>query len=325
MRPALPALAVLLSGGCLDFDAPVAPDQAEVRVFEVPKGASASGLAARLEAEGLVPAAWQWKVMLRLDGSGGCVKAGKHEVSGAMGMRALLEELCRSPLPDEVPFTVVEGWRIRDIDAALVAQGWIAPGAYAAVAESKGVPAPFPVPGPTFEGYLFPETYAVVPEQFTVEGFIARQLATFQERFVARHAEGFNGRSLHDVVVMASLLEREEPTPAQRPIVAGILWKRLDARWKLGVDATSRYVLDDWSDRRKFLAQLRDPDDVYNTRLRHGLPPTAIGNPGLVSLEAAMSPVESEFWYYLHDGNGVFRGGRDGAEHAENKRVYDVY
>ena len=165
----------------------------------------------------------------------------------------------------------------------------------------------------------------MVPDTFEVGAFIERQLATFHERVVLKHQDAYGKRTLDEIVVMASMIEREEPTPAQRPIVAGILWKRLDNRWKLGVDATSRYTLDDWSDRRKFLAKLRDPDDPYNTRLLHGLPPTPIGNPGIESLEASIAPKDSEFWYYLHDGNGVFRGAVDLAGHAANKRKYDVY
>jgi UPF0755 protein len=124
---------------------------------------------------------------------------------------------------------------------------------------------------------------------------------------------------------MASMLEREEPTPSQRSLVAGILWKRLDHGWKLGVDATSRYTLEEWNDRGAFLRQLRDANDPYNTRLREGLPPTAIGNPGLVSLEAALAPIESEYWYYLHDADKILRPGRNAAEHEALRRRYNVY
>ena len=94
---------------------------------------------------------------------------------------------------------------------------------------------------------------------------------------------------------MASMLEREEPTESQRPIVAGILWKRLDNKWRLGVDATSRYTLDDWTDERAFRKLLRDPNDRYNTRLHYGLPPTPIGNPSLSALQAVIAPKRASF------------------------------
>jgi len=326
-RVLLPILLGLLLGsaGCLDPEAPADPSRPEPFVFEVPPGASAAGLAEALEAEGLVDSAFWWKVHLRMVEEAGCLKAGRHRVSRAMGKAELLDTLCAAPLPEDVPFTVVEGWRIADIDAALAAKGWIAPGAYAAIAEGKSVPAPFEVHSPTYEGYLYPDTYAVLPDEFSAEAFIRRQLQTFHDRVVVPTAGRLGERDLHDVVVMASLIEKEEPTPAQRPLVAGILWKRLDNDWKLGVDATSRYTLDDWSDRRAFLAKLRDPADPYNTRLHRGLPPTPIGNPGVGSIEAAIAPVETEFWYYLHDSTGTLRPARDLAGHAANKRKYDVY
>ena len=99
----------------------------------------------------------------------------------------------------------------------------------------------------------------------------------------------------------------------------------MDSSWNLGVDATSRYTIDKWNDRKAFLVQLRDPSDPYNTRLRGGLPPTAIGNPAIDSLTAALSPTESEFWYYLHDSQQVLHPSRNSAEHEAYRRKYNVY
>ncbi|MCB9663854.1 MAG: endolytic transglycosylase MltG [Alphaproteobacteria bacterium] len=307
---------------CVDADAPVVPGDDAPFELEVAPGSTATRLTDRLEADGLVPSSFAWRWFLRSTDAG-CIKAGRHEVRRSLSMRELLAELCGPPLPEDVPFTVVEGWRVVDIDAALVAKGWIEAGAYVAVATPAAVPPPFPVPADTLEGYLFPETYGVLPDRFDPADLVRRQLETFQARALPL-LEG-QERSVHALVTMASMIEREEPTPAQRPVVAGILWKRLDAGWKLGVDATSRYGLVDPTDRRAFLVRLRDPDDPFNTRLRQGLPPTPISNPGLASLAAAARPVASEFWYYLHDGQGVFHGGRDAAHHDANRRTYDVY
>jgi UPF0755 protein len=318
------ALLFALLVGCVDATAPVRPGDDAPRILEVPSGASASGLAARLAAEGLVPSEFAWKWYLRST-DGGCLKAGRHEVRGSMSMAQLLEALCGVPIPDDEPFTIVEGSRMRDVDEALATKGWIQPGAYLKAAETKAVPAPFEVTGPTYEGYLFPDTYRIEPKRFTAEELIDRQLKAFHERFVKPNEAAFGARSLHELVVMASMLEREEPTPSQQPIVAGILYKRLAAGWNLGVDATSRYRLDQWNDRQAFLVKLRDPEDPYNTRLRGGLPPTAIGNPGIESLEAALKPLESEFWYYLHDGEGKFHGGKSAAEHEANRARFNVY
>lgn len=318
------ALLLLSLSGCVDPDAPVVPGDDTSFVFEVPKGSSANGLGPKLEAERLIPGTWQWKLFLR-SADASCLKAGKFRVHRSMSLNELLQTLCGTPLADEVPFTVVEGWRIRDIDAALAATGRMEAGAYASVAVPSSAD-PFPVTGSTLEGYLWPETY-MLPADGPIDpaALVQRQLATFQERFLSAHPEGFGARSLNEVVIMASMLEREEPKPEQRPLVAGILWKRIDGGWALGVDATSRYPLDQWNDRKAFLGRLRDPDDPYNTRLRKGLPPTPIGNPSLPSLEAAMAPVDSEFWYYLHDATGTLRPARNAEGHEANRKKYNVY
>lgn len=309
-------------------------------VFEVPAGTSARGLGPALQQAGLVKDAWRWEWFLRTATSGEqeggkCLKAGPHKVSPAMDAPALLTALCGAPVPKDQPFTIVEGWRIREIDAALVAKGWAEAGAFtrAVTTDAGTYTTTYTLPKDNLEGFLYPETYKVEPDVIkTPEGlhaFVQRLLDTFGARFgdeAARaEAAGTLGRPFHDLVVMASMIEREEPSPDNRPIIAGILWKRIDAAWNLGVDATSRYTLADWNDRDAFMVKLRDPNDPYNTRLRPGLPPTPIGNPGEVALRAAMTPKESEFWYYLHDANHTLHGGRNVAEHEANRRKYDVY
>lgn len=325
---ALPALLAGCSLAADHFGAPADPSATAPVVFEVPKGASVRTVAPALESAGLVASADDFVMYVKLTKEGGCIKAGRHELSASMSAGDLIAGMCGVPLANDVPFTVVEGWRIREIDAALVAKGWIEPGEYAALAAQPGrFSAPFPLPADSLEGYLYPETYSVTADRWDTEAFIQRQIDLFTERFAGPHAAAIEAspRSLGDLVIMASMLEREEPKPAQRPMVAGILWKRLDNAWNLGVDATSRYTLAEWNDRQAFLVKLRDPTDPYNTRLRAGLPPTAIGNPAIDSLTAALSPVESEFWYYLHDADQVLHPSRNAAEHEAYRRKYNVY
>jgi UPF0755 protein len=310
--------------GC-DLEAPADPAATAEVMFEVPAGSTARGLGDDLVAAGLLPAEWKWEWFLRLGADGSCIKAGRHRVRASMDAPTLLAALCGAPVPKDEPFTIPEGWRARDIDAALTAKGWIQAGAYLeATRDIAAYTAPFPLPtNGTLEGYLYPETYKVEPDNFQPKELVQRQLDVFAARFGEGRPLGT--RSLHAVVTMASLLEREEPRPTNRPLVAGILWRRIDAGWNLGVDATSRYTLEDWNDRKSFLKQLRDPTDPWNTRLRPGLPPTPIGNPGVVALEAAAAPVASDFWYYLHDADQNLHASRSEAEHEGFRRRYNVY
>ncbi len=311
--------------GCA-LDAPADPAITETRLFEVPAGATARGLGSALAEAGLISAEWKWTWYLRMGADGTCIKAGRHAVSPAMAFGQLLESLCGAPVPKDEPFTVVEGWRIREIDAALTEKGWIKAGEYAlAAASAEGYTVSFPLPKGPLEGYLYPETYRVEPDGFAAKAFVQRQLDTFAARFYTGHEAELGSRTLSDVVIMASMIEREEPTAANRPLVAGVLWKRIGAGWHLGVDATSRYTLEDWNDRKAFLTKLRDPNDPYNSRLRPGLPPTAIGNPGATALAAALHPTESEYWYYLHDSAQVLHPSRNVAEHEAYRKKYNVY
>ncbi len=306
----------------------MAPAGAATVEFTVPKGTSGRGLGTLLASQGLIRDAriWRWHLFRR---GAFAPKAGRHEVSPSMTVAEIATALEGSPIPEDIPFVVVEGWRLRDTDAALAAANLITPGAYIAAASKPGnFTAPFPLPvSGTLEGYLYPETYGVIPGKLDVNALIQRQLNAFAERFYTPNREALSksGRTLHEVVVMASMLEREEPLPEQRPLVAGILWKRVDKGFPLGVDATSRYELAQWNDRSAFLKRLRDPQDPYNTRHRKGLPPGPIGAPTVASLQAAMAPKPSEFWYYLHDAQRRLHPSRNAQEHEALRRKYNVY
>jgi UPF0755 protein len=295
--------------------------------FIVPKGAHAAAVGKLLKGTGLIDDERVWRYHIKRRG-GLPLKAGRFELDRSASMRQLASALEQNPLPEDVPFKVLEGWRLSDTDAALVEKGWIKPGAYTQLASTPtAFKAPFELPRNSLEGYLYPETYAVVPDPFDVKGLIQRQLDTFAERFYKPHEQAIKQgkRTLHELVTLASLLEREEPTPEQRPLVAGILYRRIDTSTPLGVDATSRYELADWNDRQAFLQKLRDESDPYNSRYQKGLPPTPIGAPTVESLIAALRPTASAYWYYLHDSNKVLHPSKNAAEHEALRKQYNVY
>ena len=119
---------------------------------------------------------------------------------------------------------------------------------------------------------------------------------------------------------MASLIERETRTAEERPIISGILWKRFDAERGLDVDATVRFVLGKATG--ALTKEDLEVDSAYNTRRRRGLPPGPIANPGLASLEAALHPEDSTYWYYLHGKKGEIHYSETNDEHNEKKEKY---
>ena len=297
-------------------------------IFTVPKGANARRLGTPLKKDGIIDDADDFVTYIKLSKEGSCIKAGKFSLKRSMTPKEILNTMCGTPLANDKPFTILEGWRIKEIDDALTKEGWITKGAYKKAVDNPSVfSADFPLPDDTLEGYLYPETYMLSPDQFTVQSFIQRQLNTLSKNFYTPNQSDIKAskRSFHEIIIMSSMLEREEPTPAQRPLVSGIIWKRLDNGWHLGIDATSRYTLDVWNDRKAFLKKLRDPKDPYNTRLKPGLPPTPIGNASTASMEAALSPTQSKYWYYLHDSNKILRPAKDAKGHERNRKKYNVY
>jgi UPF0755 protein len=307
---------------------PIDASATEPVVFDVPKGATLGQVGRELAASGFLRNALALKLWIKLHADAPRPKAGKHAISRAMNVPELLLAVAAQPLSEDVPLTMVEGWRLRDSDAFLASRGLIESGAYLAAASAKQrFKLPFEVEASDLSGYLFPETYMIPPGKFDVAALIQRQLDAFNQRFAQPYRDEIEAskRGLRALVIMASLLEREETKPELRAQVAGVLYNRLDHEMPLGVDATSRFKLDDWNDRDAFLKMLRDEEDPYNTRHRAGLPPGPIGAPGLASLLAALRPEPTPYWYYLHDKTAIIHFARTLEEHEANRRKYDVW
>lgn len=150
----------------------------------------------------------------------------------------------------------------------------------------------------SLEGFLFPATYEVF-RRAPVRDLVEKQLEAFEQNFSgldlreARRA----GLSAYDVVIVASMIEREIAIPEERELAASVIYNRLEAGTPLGIDATIRFEDQNW-DEPLVQSRLEAPTP-YNTRVNPGLPPGPIGNPGLASLEAAANPAETDYFYYV--------------------------
>jgi cell division protein YceG involved in septum cleavage len=155
---------LVVVGGCVNPDAPAPGGDSSEFVFSVPAGSSMNGIGVRLVELGLAPSEFKWKWYLR-SADGTCLKAGDFLLRRDMSMAEVRETVCGAPVANDEPFTVVEGWRIRDIDAALVAKGWIEVGDFTRAANRMTAEVPFDVPvqATSYEGYLYPDTYMVSP------------------------------------------------------------------------------------------------------------------------------------------------------------------
>jgi len=171
-----------------------------------------------------------------------------------------------------------------------------------------------------FEGYLFPETY-LVPDDFSPEELVDLLKTTFLEE-ISKH-QGLVERSkltLNEIVILASIVEREANSTESQKMVAGILQNRLTLGMPLQADASVEYILE------KPLSELT-PEDLkinspYNTYLNDGLPPTPIGNPGINAILAVLSPTESDYLFYITGDDGKFYYAKTFDEHRVNIAKY---
>jgi UPF0755 protein len=171
-----------------------------------------------------------------------------------------------------------------------------------------------------YEGKLFPETY-FLPPHFTPSDVVKTLTDKYEEYMTTRRAAvAATGMSESDVIVLASIIEREANDPESMGMVSGILQNRLRDGMPLQADASIEYVLD------KPLDELT-PDDLkidspYNTYLNKGLPPTPIGNPGAASIDAVLEPTPSDYYFYITGNDGVFYYATTYEDHKRNIARY---
>ncbi|MDD5103318.1 MAG: endolytic transglycosylase MltG [Candidatus Peribacteraceae bacterium] len=301
-----------------------------VRV-KIEQGMGVSQVGALLSEKGIIRSQLAFKWYMKFHGAESGVQAGTFIFRPSMSIEEVAQIL-KTGKSEEAALTVPEGWTVTDIDALLASKGLSDSGAvldclkrcdfssfdFLPPASTKGLSAR----GGRLEGYLFPETYFVNEAAFVPKFFLERLLGTFRARVVNDLQEEIkgSGHSLHEIITMASLVEAETRTDNERPIVAGILWKRLDAGMPLGVDASVRYILDKPTE--PITQSDLETQSPYNSRKVKGLPPGPIESPGLSSILAALEPQDSPYWFYLHDSKGLIHYATTNEEHNENRRRY---
>lgn len=295
--------------------------------FKVESGSSGIGIGSDLEQQEFIARTLPWKVALIRAGRNTPIQAGTYKLEAGENLKAVVERMQKGEVvADELTITFPEGFTLQQIAARTAARGIGSEEDFLAAAKVgkfsdqfsflSGLPA-----SQSLEGYLFPDTYRAFADD-TPEDLIKRMLGNFDKKITPELREeiGRSGRTLDEIVNMASIIEREVNRTADLPQVADVLWKRYDEGGGLGADATIRYALNDWE--KALTAQDLALDSPYNTRKYKGLPPTAIGNPGLTAILAALRPEKNDFYYYLSTSTGETIFAKTNDEHNRNKAKY---
>ena len=274
----------------------------------VPDGASLSEIADILAARHVVPRAGAFESRAEADGYGQRFRPGAYTFHQYETYSVIVAGLVAGGAPSTVKVTFPEGFTIGQMAAQAAAQ---VPGFSAARYRDLAIRHPLKVElagmraGTRLEGLLFPATYEFPPVTGPRD-LVETQVAGFQDAFAQVDLGKAKQRHLtpYDVVIIASMIEKEVRAPAERPLVAAVIWNRLRLNMLLQVDATIEYALG-YHKSQLSLADLAIKSP-YNTYRHKGLPPTPICNPGLASLEAAAHPAHVAYLYYVarNDGSG---------------------
>ncbi|MHB1458486.1 MAG: endolytic transglycosylase MltG [Armatimonadota bacterium] len=274
----------------------------------IPKGSTAGDIGQILAEKGVIRSAFGFKILVRIKHSSSNLKPGAYNLDPSMPPSAVIDKISRG---DSVSkwLSIPEGYTIRQIADRIEEEGFGNSSRFYSLAkfQGKSFQTAFSNPGESLEGYLFPDTY-LVPIGMSEADIIREMLGCFDRKANKPLADEIraSGMSLHDIVVTASLIEREARVPEDRPLISAVLRNRLKQNMRLGIDATVLYALGKHKDR--VLYSDLDVDSPYNTYRNFGLPPGPIANPGIESMKAAIHPADADYVYYVAkpDGSHVF-------------------
>lgn len=291
----------------------------------VPAGDSVGQIGDLLVEKNVIANATLFEIRATLSGKRGELNHGVHRFREDMSYAAAIEELTRTTVKRTINLVVPEGLS-RSETAAVVTEAGL-PGDYmnASIRSNGFNPNQYGAQGraENLEGFLFPATYELEPGA-NAGDLVNEQLQAFRDNMAGvnmRYAKSKN-LTVYDVLTIASMIEREVSIPKERRMVAGVIYNRLQMGEPLGIDATVRFAVDNWTE--PLTESELATDSPYNTRLNGGLPPGPIGSPGLASIKAAANPARTDAWLYVVEpgtcGEHVFASSLE--EHNANVQRY---
>jgi len=297
--------------------------------IEIEKDSSVSDIAQLLNQKGIITSAYGYQLFAIIDETAKRAIAGEYDLAPGTSYKQIARQISLGPKRNEITLQFIEGqtlddWQARLIleDVSAVSVSDLAGDTRTGKSFAKGLGEQFDFlaelpEGTSLEGYLFPNTYRVWKDQLPL-GIALKQLNEFESQ-TASFAEELakQGRTMHEIVTLASIVEKEGRNPEERRNIARIFLNRLDIGMRLQSDATVNYVTGD-NNPRPTLDDL-ETESPYNTYKNKGLPPGPICNPGKEALDAALNPADNNYYFYLHDEEGNIYYGKNAEEHKVNR------
>jgi UPF0755 protein len=295
----------------------------DLMTFEVKAGETVKDIARNLEDQGLIRADWAFVLRYRLFSSRQSLKAGEYTIQLPISAKNILFILTEGKVklyPTTIPEGLTRSETAQHLEAALSIKST----EFLKMSDDINLISDLDPEAKNLEGYLFPETYSFPkgPDADLVGStMIAQFRKVFDETWTKRAKE--IGMTIREVVILASLIEKETSRPEERSLISGVFHNRLRIGMKLDCDPTIIYVL---KEEGRFKDRLRTKDlkldTPYNTYLYGGLPPGPIANPGKGALEAALSPAEVDYLYFVSKNDGSHHFSRSFREHQNAVNKY---
>lgn len=284
------------------FSLPLRPDDDTPIVFQINEQESFHKVAEELEEQRLIRHAWSFNIIAQIEGKDKLIKAGEYELAASMTPEEILEKFVSGKMLLR-RITIKEGQSIWEIGTLLEQAGISSKVAFQAAIADPTLLKEARISGPSFEGYLFPETYQF-PKGTPIKTIIFTMLGEFNKRwpseFDTRRSE--LGLTKHQVITLASIIEKESGTTEEQPNIASVFYNRLKKKMRLQADPTVIYAIPSFNGNLTKV-DLEAPT-AYNTYVIEGLPPGPIGNPGLSAIRAALFPADTEYLYFVADNQG---------------------
>ena len=294
------------------------------RIVSIPAGATLRQIAARLAQVGVIRHQGMFVLYARLRGAAAQLQAGEYALRATMSPAQVLDILRHGNVIYH-SLTIPEGLTVRDIAALIAAKGLGDRQTILRLAHDAAFIRSLGLTVPSLEGYLFPETYHV-PRSMNERDLLRLMVQTLRKNYtrdIALRAQRL-GMTQHEVVTLASLIEKEAHVDEERPLISAVFHNRLRKGMRLQADPTVIYALGERFDgnlRKKDLAI----DSPYNTYRYAGLPPGPIANPGRRSLQAAVAPAPVDYLYFVATGkHGRHHFSTTLREHNQAVRKYQL-
>ncbi len=289
---------------------------------DIPPGSGPGTIGRRLADAGVIRDTLTFRIELLRSGAGRRLQAGEYRFDQPMTVTEVISKIARGDVY-LLPITFREGLTVREMAALYESKGFGSAAEFIAAASDARPVHGFDPAAKDLEGYLFPDTYNM-PRQSTAGQLVARMVAAFEKVLTPalRSQAQARGLNVHELVTLASIVEKETGKAEERPLVAAVYSNRLKIGMGLQCDPTVIYALQRLGRYNGNLT--RDDlqlDSPYNTYRYRGLPPGPIAAPGRASLEAAANPADAPYLYFVSRGDGshVFATTLD--EHNHN--VYE--